>query len=195
MTGPGDLNSTPAGLDPAGLQNNGGPTQTIALLPTSPAVNAMPLSPINYCTALDGVTPVATDQRGVPRPQGPACDMGAFELVPTVLCTGCYFYVQNDRATFAFSSQASTFSYHYRSSTESVQFVSTLISRFSVLDDIATFSGEGTLNGQSGYSFAVVATLGGAFGSDTVSITITGPNNYSYAANGTLAGGDIVVQP
>ena len=26
-------------LDPAGLQNNGGPTQTIALLPGSPAID------------------------------------------------------------------------------------------------------------------------------------------------------------
>jgi hypothetical protein len=80
FTGVGDLNSTPAGLDPAGLQNNGGPTQTIALLATSPAVDAIPLSPINYCTLTDGVTPVATDQRGVIRPQLQNCDMGAYEF-------------------------------------------------------------------------------------------------------------------
>ena len=69
----GDLNNTPAGLDPVGLKNNGGPTQTIGLLPTSPAVNAIPVSSTNSC-------PVLTDQRGVPRPQGPACDIGAFEF-------------------------------------------------------------------------------------------------------------------
>jgi hypothetical protein len=34
--GTGDRNSTPAGLDPNGLQYNGGPTQTIALLLGSP---------------------------------------------------------------------------------------------------------------------------------------------------------------
>jgi hypothetical protein len=73
-----------AGLDPSGLQNNGGPTQTIALLPASPAVDAIPIGPINYCTATDGVTPISTDQRGVARPQGPACDIGAFELVEYV---------------------------------------------------------------------------------------------------------------
>jgi hypothetical protein len=54
FSGPGELNSTPAGLDPSGLQNNGGSTQTIALLATSPAVDAIPLSPVNYCTAIDG---------------------------------------------------------------------------------------------------------------------------------------------
>src|SRR5208337_1493118 len=82
FTQSGDLNSTAAGLDPSGLQANGGPTQTIALLNTSPAVDAVPLSPINYCTDTNG-NAVSTDQRGVGRPQGLACDMGAFELGQT----------------------------------------------------------------------------------------------------------------
>jgi hypothetical protein len=73
--GPGDLNNTPAGLDPGGLKNNGGPTQTVALLATSPAVNDIPLSD---CRDVSG-SPVATDQRGVLRPQGAGCDIGAFE--------------------------------------------------------------------------------------------------------------------
>jgi hypothetical protein len=71
-----DLNSTPAGLDPGGLKPNGGPTETIALLPTSAAVDAIPVS---SCTDVSG-NAVTTDQRGVPRPQGPACDIGAFEF-------------------------------------------------------------------------------------------------------------------
>jgi hypothetical protein len=75
----GDLNNTPAGLDPAGLKNNGGPTQTIGLLATSPAVDAITLSPTNDCTDVSG-NPVTTDQRSVTRPQGPACDIGAFEF-------------------------------------------------------------------------------------------------------------------
>jgi hypothetical protein len=82
FTGTGDINNTPAGLDPSGLQNNGGPTDTIALLPTSPAVLAVPTSPTNYCTEIDGTTPITTDQRGDPRPAPgqTACDIGAFEL-------------------------------------------------------------------------------------------------------------------
>jgi hypothetical protein len=80
----GDLNSTPAGLDPNGLMSNGiKDPQTVALLPGSPAINAIPLSPTNYCTDLSG-NPVTTDERGVPRPQGPACDIGAFELFQSV---------------------------------------------------------------------------------------------------------------
>ena len=63
------LNTDPK-LDPAGLANNGGPTQTIALQPDSPAVDLMPA----------GSSCPATDQRGVSRPQGPTCDLGAFEM-------------------------------------------------------------------------------------------------------------------
>jgi hypothetical protein len=56
------------GLDPHGLQNNGGPTQTVALVPGSRAIDR----------GQDGV--VGTDQRGVPRPQGAHTDIGAFEV-------------------------------------------------------------------------------------------------------------------
>jgi CSLREA domain-containing protein len=55
------------------LANNGGPTQTIALQPTSPATNAIPPS-VNGCG-----TEIKTDQRGVSRPQGSGCDIGAYE--------------------------------------------------------------------------------------------------------------------
>jgi len=75
---PPDLNDTPAGLD-SGLKNNGGDNQTIALLPESAAVDAIPTED---CTELDDATPIATDQRGTARPQGTGCDIGAFELVP-----------------------------------------------------------------------------------------------------------------
>ena len=54
------------------LQNNGGETDTLALPAGSPAVDA---------GTNVGCPP--TDQRGVARPQGSACDIGAFELVQT----------------------------------------------------------------------------------------------------------------
>jgi hypothetical protein len=79
FTEAGDMNSTPAGLDPAGLGDHGGSTETIALLSSSPAVNAVPTS---SCTDVNG-SPIKTDQRGVPRPQGPACDIGAYERFPS----------------------------------------------------------------------------------------------------------------
>jgi predicted outer membrane repeat protein len=74
FTGTGD---TEDGADPQldPLASNGGPTQTRAPAATSPLVDAIPEADCNP----DGVT---TDQRGVDRPQGPGCDIGAVELVP-----------------------------------------------------------------------------------------------------------------
>ncbi len=56
-----------AGLD-CQLRNLGGPTDVLQLFGDSPAINVM----------ANGCNPA--DQRGVIRPQGPACDAGAFEL-------------------------------------------------------------------------------------------------------------------
>jgi hypothetical protein len=50
------------------LGDNGGPTQTMMPQTGSPAIDA------------GGACSVATDQRGIPRPQGSACDVGAVEL-------------------------------------------------------------------------------------------------------------------
>jgi hypothetical protein len=54
------------------LADNGGPTDTDALLPGSPAIDAG-----------DPASCPGIDQRGVARPQGAACDIGAFELAPS----------------------------------------------------------------------------------------------------------------
>ncbi|MEM4283894.1 MAG: choice-of-anchor Q domain-containing protein, partial [Candidatus Caldarchaeum sp.] len=68
---------TPAQLNLGSLANNGGPTQTHALLAGSVAIDA-----VSDCTLQDGTTPVTQDQRGVSRPQGARCDVGAFESNP-----------------------------------------------------------------------------------------------------------------
>jgi hypothetical protein len=54
------------------LTNNGGATQTMALLPASPAINAG-----------KDASCLSTDQRGVTRPQGSHCDIGAYEKTAT----------------------------------------------------------------------------------------------------------------
>jgi hypothetical protein len=68
VSGPGDI----TGQDPVllSLGSNGGPTQTHALSPGSPAIDA-------------GEGCAATDQRGAPR--STPCDIGAYDLV---LCQG-----------------------------------------------------------------------------------------------------------
>jgi hypothetical protein len=53
------------------LADYGGPTQTMALAAGSAAIDQVPAT---------GAGCPATDQRGVKRPQGSACDIGAFEL-------------------------------------------------------------------------------------------------------------------
>jgi CSLREA domain-containing protein len=62
----------------ASLANNGGPTRTIALLKGSPALNAIPKDASRCAPARP---PLTTDQRGVKRPQGKGCDIGAYEKV------------------------------------------------------------------------------------------------------------------
>jgi len=83
LGGPGDISNADPLLGP--LADNGGPTQTYALLGGSPAIDAG-----------DNIGCPATDQRGVVRPQngdgadGAICDIGAFELEgpPPVPCPG-----------------------------------------------------------------------------------------------------------
>ena len=76
LSGPGDMQNTDPLLGP--LQNNGGPTQTMALLPGSPAIDAGNSS---GCRNSNGNL-LKTDQRGQPRPDKEdtgGCDMGAYE--------------------------------------------------------------------------------------------------------------------
>ncbi|GGR01540.1 CSLREA domain-containing protein [Streptomyces pilosus] len=67
LSAAGDMPSRDPLVGP--LANHGGPTDTVALLPGSPALDAAVDCP-------------ATDQRGVTRPQGATCDIGAYEYTP-----------------------------------------------------------------------------------------------------------------
>lgn len=76
FSGPGDMNSTDPLLGP--LQNNGGPTQTMALPSGSPAIDAG--NPVGCTDELGHL--LTTDQRGMPRPDKEdtgGCDIGAYE--------------------------------------------------------------------------------------------------------------------
>jgi CSLREA domain-containing protein len=70
------------------LGNNGGPTQTEVPFSTSPAVGA------------GGTACPQTDQRGVNRPQGAACDTGAVEINQS------YWMVASDGGIFTFGGAA-----------------------------------------------------------------------------------------
>lgn len=64
------------------LADNGGPTQTLALLTGSPALGAADNA---ICQAAPPNGAGNLDQRAVTRPQGNGCDIGAFELAPAAL--------------------------------------------------------------------------------------------------------------
>ena len=98
FTNRGSMNNTDPKLGP--LADNGGPTLTMALLPSSPAIDA-------------GDTSLAptTDQRGFPRPSGAAADIGAFEQgqsvrvlpFPVILPVAPSFGIQTHRFGFRIS--------------------------------------------------------------------------------------------
>jgi hypothetical protein len=60
------------------LQNNGGPTSTVALLAGSNAIDGG--DPVSGC--IDNIGGITTDQRGMPRVVGVRCDIGAYEFAP-----------------------------------------------------------------------------------------------------------------
>lgn len=81
-SGPGDVFVAPEdvfGVVLGPLQDNGGPTETHALLPGSPAIDAA--SP-DGCRGPDGEL-LLTDQRGVIRHLDTRCDIGAYEFLPS----------------------------------------------------------------------------------------------------------------
>jgi tRNA A-37 threonylcarbamoyl transferase component Bud32 len=74
------LNALHIGIGP--LQNNGGLTQTHALLPGSPAIDQIPLAACHIKVTDPSLGPIATtDQRGMKRPDGNEqfCDIGTYE--------------------------------------------------------------------------------------------------------------------
>jgi hypothetical protein len=75
FTAPGSLNNTDPVLGP--LADYGGPTPTMALLAGSPAIDAA-----------DTASCPETDQRGIGRPFGAGCDIGAFDSSPPYTILG-----------------------------------------------------------------------------------------------------------
>jgi hypothetical protein len=86
FTGPGDLENTNPMV--ANLADNGGQVETGALETGSPAIDA---GTNTGCPA--------TDARGVPRPQGPLCDIGAYEVA---VANQGYWMVGSDGGVFNF---------------------------------------------------------------------------------------------
>ncbi len=87
---------TDLGLAPLG--NNGGPTQTMALLPGSPAIGAGVIADYPGTT-----TPITTDQRGEPL-DSPNPDIGAYQTQGSTLTSLNFSGISNQSITYGTSS-------------------------------------------------------------------------------------------
>ena len=144
LTAGTDLSDTPAGLDPAGLQTNGGPTDTIGLEAGSPAIGAV--TDASLCS-----TP---DQRGVARPT--PCDIGAVQLsVPPQAFTS------PDTATTTAGTQFSFVVTTSGTTVPSIKKSGKLPKHLSLVDNgdgTATISGKAVETGT--YHLSIMATFG-----------------------------------
>jgi|GEM_PF-1494569 len=152
------------------LQANGGLTRTIALLSASPAIDAG-----------DGSACPATDQRGLARPHGAACDIGAYEAAPGTAVTGPASAVTTTSATLGANATnpdvlAGTVAFEYGPTTAygrstATQPVPAGTSAGSFATSIAGLAPTTT------YHFRAVATNGAgtAIGADQTFVTTTAP--------------------
>ncbi len=168
FTSTGDLQNTSPDFSSSTPQNNGGSTNTFALEPTSPAVDAIPKTDTTLCEGLD--------QRGITRPQGAGCDIGAFELAPsTFQATGVPVSATADAQ---FDGTVATF-------TEAVP--DTVASDYTATIDWGDgTSTAGIVTSASGGGFAVSCAhtyaAGGAF---TISVKITDAQGATATATST----------
>ena len=90
------------------LQDNGGPTDTEALLAGSPAIDG-------------GDTCGALDQRGTTRPRGSSCDIGPYEFAPPIVATTAALSIgltsASLRGTVTPSSQGTGYFFEYGTTT------------------------------------------------------------------------------
>jgi hypothetical protein len=158
------LSDTAPGLDPAGLQDNGGPTQTIALQASSPAVG--------YVTSSADCT--GNDQRGAPWPA--PCDIGAIQSGGSVTSTTTLAATPNP----AGYGQAVTFT-----ATISPSDGGGTVTFTADGNPILGCSGE-SLSPVSGITYQATCTTSSLpAGSSTVTATYTGDATYTQSA-GTI---------
>ena len=168
FTGTGDIQNTDPKLAPS-LQYNGGFEQTILLLAGSPAIDA---GDDNFCPA--------TDERGVARPQGAHCDMGAVEMIGITI---------NDVSMSEGNSGTTSFVFTVTLSAPSPNNISV---------DFATADGTATV-ADNDYA-QVSSTLSFPYGTQTgtVTVAVTGDTNLEPDENffvnlSNATGGAIII--
>ena len=190
-----------ANVNLAPLADNGGPTQTMLPQLGSDALDNA------ACLVFD-------DQRGVSRPQGASCDIGAVEIkqVAKARVTGAGWIDSpagayapaprlSGKATFSFTARhtadptAPAGQTRFKFHAGGLKFTSSSYESLSVTENGAQFLGTGTINGLGAYGFRVSATDGSP---DTFRIqiwdAITGEPVYDNGSAQALGGGSIVIK-
>jgi hypothetical protein len=147
------------------LANNGGPTQTMALGAGSPAID-------QGNNAVCAAAPVNNlDQRGVTRPLGSACDIGAYEQVATTLNLTLSFnpavIEPNNNSVLSFVLNNPT-----GSALTNVSFNSTLPSQLTIVGTATNACGSGTVTATPGTG-SVSASGVALANNQTCAITVT----------------------
>ncbi len=167
FAGTGDKSGADAKLGPLG--EHGGPTPTRLPLAGSPAIDAG-----------DPATCPSTDQRGVARPQGGGCDIGAVELQRPAATTSSVTSQTSDAASVGGSVNpnfsATTYHVDYGTTTAYGSFTAeTSVGEGSVAQSVTATLGK--LQAQKLYHFRVVASnaAGTAAGGDQTFTTAKAP--------------------
>ena len=154
--------SSPINSDLGSLQNNGGPTETMALLTGSPAIGTGEI--------VGGIT---TDQRGDARPTSNP-DIGAYQTEPPLLVTGTSFVYSTTSSTYTVDGIQHTFNPLQYSS---IQFA-------------GTGTGTATLTDTSGKGAVTLHPNSGVMGWNglAIPVSVTGVATiYAFGASGDIA--------
>lgn len=198
----GNITGQDANLGP--LAYSGGTTQTHALLPGSPAIDAG--NPTTLGSGANVCEPM--DQRGVNRPQdgdgnGQArCDIGSFEvgIFPStagkVTGGGSIASASGGEAGFGFRVKANNGGVPaggllYVDESAGIEVSNASFHQLTINGTQAEFSGTALVNGVSRPFRVTVSDMGEPGTADTFSIEVLGPGG--YADSGTLTGGNVQV--
>jgi hypothetical protein len=161
------------------LQDNGGPTETMALQPGSPAIDLVP--------PLAAQCP-ATDQRGVSRPVGSACDAGSYEVAPPSATTGPAIGVDSSNATLTGTVRPNSgeAAVHFEYGTTTGYGSQTALQHLSGSSDQGVAAALTGLSPSTTYHFRVIATAadGTATGADG-RFTTAPPSSTGTGGDGT----------
>lgn len=135
------------------LADNGGPTETQALSSGSPAIDAVPST---------GANCAAADQRGVKRPHGAACDIGAYERAAPDATTGTAAPVTTGSATLQaqLNPNDKTSSFHFELGTTATYGTSTSTQSASGVSSRTVSATVSGLTPNTLYHFRIVASNG-----------------------------------